>query len=818
MGEVFLAEDERLRRKIALKVLPDSLAQDTDRLRRFEQEAFAASALNHPNILTIFEFGKDGATHFLASEFIEGETLRDRMQRGPLSLSETLEIAVQTAQALAAAHEANIIHRDIKPENVMLRKDGIVKVLDFGLAKLTGMRNADWGLGAEENATTLVQSPADIPQSPIRIPQSTLPGTVMGTVAYMSPEQARGNPVDARTDLFSLGVMLYEMLARRQPFTGETINHVIVAILEKEPPPLTGVPAELTRILAQALAKQADERYGSAQAMLADLKKLQTRLLVEAENKRNSADDAPVEAQTMMLPQTTSAAPAALATAAASAQPTSPNYPKPQKWWLAAGLSLLLAVGGFFGYKWLTPKQIESIAVMPFVNESGNEDVEYLSDGMTETLIKSLSNLPNLNVKPRSSVFRYKGKDTDMKTIGKELNVEAILNGRVIQRGEQLTLSLELIDVQNDKVLWTESYQRKQSDIVTLQSEIAKDVSTNLKAKLSGTDQTKITKITTSNPEAYQLYLKGRYQWNKRTGESFKQAVEFFNQAVEKDPNYALAYSGLAETYVLFPNYSLTLPIDSMPKAKAAALRAIELDDSLAETHTALGIYYSNFAWNLVAAEKEFRRAIELNPNYAVAHQQFGIECLSATGRFDEAVAESKRAVELDPVSPIISADFGNVLFRARRFDEAIVQLNRALELDPNFWVTRWYLGSVFDAKGQFAEAVAEYKKALALNDNPFVKALLISSLAKLGKRDEAVKLFAELQLDATRRVVTSASLALVYNAVGERDKAFALLDKEISNRTSRPRYFAITAIWDDFRNDPRFAELVKRVEMSKMD
>ena len=486
---------------------------------------------------------------------------------------------------------------------------------------------------------------------------------------------------------------------------------------------------------------------------------------------------------------------------------------------IVAVIASALLIAGFFGYKYLSPtKQIESIAVMPFVNESGNADVEYLSDGMTETLIKSLSNLPNLNVKPRSSVFRYKGKDTDLKTIGKELNVEAILNGRVIQRGEQLTLSLELIDVQNDKVLWTESYQRKQSDLVSLQSEIAKDVSTKLKAKLSGVDQAKVTKVTTTNPEAYQLYLKGRYQWNKRTGESFKQAVEFFNQAVEKDPNYALAYSGLAETYVLFPNYSVALPIDSMPKAKAAALRAIELDNSLAETHTALGIYYAGFAWNLVAAEKEFRRAIELNPNYAAAHQQFGVECLTATGRFDEAVAESKRAVELDPVSPIISADFGNVLFRARRFDEAIVQLNRALELDSNFFVTRWYLGSVFDAKGQYAEAVAEYKKALAVNDNPFVKAMLIHSLAKSGKRDEAVKLFGELKLDATRRVVSSASLALAYNVVGERDKAFALLEKEISDRTARSRYFAISPIWDDFRNDPRFAELVKRVEASKMD
>ncbi len=479
----------------------------------------------------------------------------------------------------------------------------------------------------------------------------------------------------------------------------------------------------------------------------------------------------------------------------------------------------VIVIGGFFGYRYFSPaKQIESIAVMPFVNEGGNADVEYLSDGMTETLIKSLSELPNLNVKPRSSVFRYKGKDTDLKTIGKELNVEAILNGRVVQRGEQLTLSLELVDVQNDKVLWTESYGRKQSDLVSLQSEIAKDVSTKLKSKLSGADTAKIEKKYTDNPEAYQLYLKGRYQWNKRTGESLKQAVEYFNQAIAKDPNYALAYSGLAESYVLFPNYSVALPLDCMPKAKAAALRAIEIDDSLAETHTALGTYYSLFAWNQPAAEKEFRRAIELNPNYATAHQQFGIECLSATGRFDEALAAGKRAEELDPLSPIIGADLANILTNARRFDEAIAQLKRVLALDQNFWVAYWYLGRAYHARGQYTEAVAAYRKGLELNDNPFLRALLIRSLVKTGERGEAVKLLGELQAESTRRYVSSSSFAVAYAALGEMDKAFAYLEKDVAERASRPASFSVSSNWDDLRDDPRFAELVRRVEASKLE
>lgn len=463
-------------------------------------------------------------------------------------------------------------------------------------------------------------------------------------------------------------------------------------------------------------------------------------------------------------------------------------------------------------------KSIESIAVMPFVNESKNADVEYLSDGMTETLISSLSQLPNLSVKPRSSVFRYKGKETNTQTIGKDLNVHAILNGRVVQRGQELSLFVELIDISGDKVVWSQRYDRKQSDLVTLQSEIARDVSTKLKTKLSGAEVAKVEKTYTANPEAYQLYLKGRYHWNKRTPESLKQAVDFFNQAVEKDPNYALAYSGLAETYVLFPNYSVAMPSDCMPKAKSSALRAIELDDSLAETHVALGIYYAEFAWNLPAAEKEFRRAIELNPNYATAHQQYGIECLAALGKFDEAIAAGKRAEQLDPLSPIIGADLANIMMRARKFDDALAQLNRVAALDPNFFVTYWYFGMARYGKGQYSEAVAEYRKAQALNNNPWVKGLLIQSLARAGQRSEAVKLLSELEAESTSRYVSKSSLALGYGAIGEKDKAFALLDQDVVERSSRPLVFSVNPIWDDLRDDSRFAGLVRRVAESKLD
>jgi tetratricopeptide (TPR) repeat protein len=437
---------------------------------------------------------------------------------------------------------------------------------------------------------------------------------------------------------------------------------------------------------------------------------------------------------------------------------------------------------------------------------------------MTETLIGSVTNLSNLNVKSRSSVFRYKGKNPDAKTVGNELGVQAVLTGRVAQRGDQLTLSLELVDVSTENAIWSQQYTRKQSDIVSLQSEIARDVSSKLKSKLSGADVAKVEKSFTADPEAYQLYLKGRFQWNKRTIESLKQAVGFFEQAIDKDPNYALAYSGLAESYVLFPNYSVAAPLEAMPKAKVAALRAIELDDSLAQTHVALGIYYSLFAWNLPAAEKEFRSAIELDPNYATAHQQYGIECLSLMGRFDEALVAGKRAEELDPFSLIIGADLGNVLTNARRFDEAILQIKKVIALDQNFSVGHWYLGRAYHANGQYAEAVAAYRKSLSLNESSFVKAMLISSLVKVGQRGEAVKLLGELQEESARRYVSNSGLAIAYAALGEKDKSFTLMEKEFAERSSRLPTLSVNSTWDDLRDDPRFEALIQKVDQSKMD
>jgi len=821
MGEVYLAEDTELERQVALKVLLPEIAGDEDRVRRFVQEAKAASALNHPNILTVHEIGSFENSRFISTELIKGETLRDRLQGDPLTLHESLDVALQVAAALNAAHGAGIVHRDLKPENIMLRDDGLVKVLDFGLAKLTGSEPA---AGAGESKTD--------EEAKTRLRHQTRPGMVMGTVSYMSPEQARGLQIDSRSDVWSLGVVLYEMLTRQTPFAAETMNDSIAAILTKEPAPLDGnTPSELQRIIRKSLQKKADERYQTVKDFQLDLQNLKRELEFSEELERSQIPSFTKSANVSASQLSGNAR--VIQTASVSTQPSPSSQPsgvgyliseiKRHKLGVPMALALLVVAAISLGY-WLLANpsvnktNIESIAVMPLVNEGGNAEQEYLADGITESLINSLSQLPNVKVMSRNSVFRYKGKETDAQKVGSELKVRALLTGSVKQVGDQLFINISLDDTQDNHHLWGEQYNRKQSDLISLQSEIARDVSTKLRVKLSGADEQKLTKTYTVNTEAYQLYLKGRFYWNKRTGESLKQAVEFYNQAIEKDPNYALAYSGLAESYVLFSFFSVALPQDSMPKARAAAMRALEIDDGLAEAHAALALYLSLFSWNQPAAERELRRAIELKPNYPTAHHWLGNTCLLAMQRFDEAVAEGRRAEELDPLSPIISADLGNNLFSARRYDEAIEQLKHALALDPNFYFTHYSLGLTYHARGMNAEAIAEYRRALELNDDPWVKALLARSLAKSGQRGEAIKMLGQLRSESARRYVQSVAFALVYAALGEKNEAFLWLEKDFAERSLYPPYYLLNPLYDDLRDDPRFQDLVRRVASAKKD
>jgi TolB-like protein/Tfp pilus assembly protein PilF len=542
----------------------------------------------------------------------------------------------------------------------------------------------------------------------------------------------------------------------------------------------------------------------------------------EAGTVRLNSASSSSEIETSLLPHRTDAA-VSRGTAPTTALPLQPQTgatrelttPKRRRVLIAAIL-LVAAVSAVAGYFLLTRrenKSIQSIAVMPFANEGGNADAEYLSDGMTETLISSLSQLPNLNVKARSTVFRYKGREADAKTIGRELGVQAVLNGRISQRGDQLTLTLELVDAQTENVLWSEQYNRGQADLVSLQSEIARDVSSKLKTKLSGADETKVTKTYTADPAAYQLYLKGRYQWNRRTAESLKQAAEFYKQAIEKDPNYALAYSGLAETYLLFSSHDVAPANDSMPQAKAAALRALQLDDQLAEAHAALGFYLANYEWDRTGFEKEYRRAIELKPDYATAHHWFGAD-LSLIKRFDESLAEFRRAEELDPLSPIIGTNFGDALVFARRYDEAIAQYKRTLALDPGFAYAHQALGLAYGSQGMYAEALTETRKAIELDDSPARKGYLGLWLAKSGKRDEALKLLGELKQEANRSYVESYTFALINIGLGDKEEALNQLEKEVSGHSENANLYAVTPELDDLRSEPRFKEMLKRMNL----
>lgn len=805
MGEVYLAEDTKLGRKVALKTLPAEFTNDKERLRRFQQEARAASALNHPNLLTIHEIGAESGAHFIAAEYIDGETLRARIKRGRMKIDEALDVAQQAAFALTAAHGAGIVHRDIKPENIMVRHDGIVKVLDFGLAKLL-----------EDHAREIIDHEADT-----RALVLTDPGKVLGTPAYMSPEQARGDDLDARTDIWSLGVVLYEMVAGRPPFRGETRSHTVVSILETEPPPLTTfapeIPAELQRIVRKALTKDRDSRYQTARDLMIDLKSLRRDLDIQSEIGRSSAPSRSVTTQAVAN-SNAGISSSEMATGLPELRPTRSDGQTSEgsiRYRIGAMFAMLfLAVGAlsvwYYFQRQQTGAPINSIAVMPFANDSGNSGLEYLSEGMTESLITSLSQLPNLAVKARSSVFRYQGKDPSPRQVGKELNVQAVVNGRMVQHGNELTLHIELVDVNTETALWSGDYKRSMTDLASLQSEIARDVSTKLQLKLSGADQQKIAKNYTANTEAYQLYLKGRFYWNRRTAENLNKAIGHFQQAADKDPTYALAYVGLADCYQLLEEYAGMPAGLTLSKANSYAERALQIDDSLAEAHVSRGgIMYHLWRWD--ESETEFKRAIELNPNYPLAHHWYSI-LLRTRRRFDDAFVEIKRAQDLDPLSPIINDNLGQVYLIRGDDNAAVDQYKKVIDLDGNFASGRRWFGKVLLKQRRYPEALTELQKAVELSGRGTAElGALGYGLAVAGKRAEALVVLKELEGKYARHEARELDPAVVNIGLGDKDQAFAWLEKAYQAHSGNMSYLGWDVFYESLRDDPRFQSLLQR-------
>jgi serine/threonine-protein kinase len=806
MGEVFLAQDTSLGRKVALKLLRAEFTGNEARLRRFRQEARAASALNHPNILTIHEISSEDSTHFMATEYVEGETLRQRLESERMKLGEALDVTIQVASALAAAHEAGIVHRDIKPENIMVRRDGYAKVLDFGLAKLTERAPAS----SDSGWPTLGKI-------------ETNPGVVMGTVQYMSPEQARGLEVDARTDIFSLGVVLYEMLSGRVPFEGGTTSDVIVSLLDKEPVPLSSyspeVPAELQRIVSKSLCKDREERYPVVKDLLIDLKSLRDELTFEAKLERSvppgvssKAVASGIGGQTVR----TDGAEAAHPTSSAEYIVTGIKRHKRVAVLTLAVLAVAVAAAAYFYSLRSGRATINSMAVLPFVNDSADPDTEYLSDGITESLINSLSQLPNLRMIARTSAQRYKGRDVDPQTVARELGVQAVLTGRVVRRGDSLSISAELVDARDNSHIWGEQYNRRVSDILVVQQEIAREIAERLRLRLTGEERRRVTRNYTENVEAYQLYLKGRYFWNKRTAEGLKKGISYFNEAVEKDPSYALAYVGLADSYSLLSDYGWLPPNEAYPQAKTAAMQALALDERLAEAHTVLGLIKSSYDWDWTGAESEYRRAIELNPNYETAHQWYA-EYLSGMGRHQEAITEIRRAREINPFSLIINAVEVSVLCIAREYDQGISQGQKALEMDPHFAEVYGYLKRCYDQKGMYKEAIAarQMRRKLAGLDAEETAALR-EAAAATSARAYWQKMLEQEAGESKRELSAAFEMAEIFAQLGEKDQAFARLERAYEERSVMMMYLKSAPNLDPLRSDPRFADLLRRVGLAE--
>jgi len=765
MGEVYRARDTRLGREVAIKVLPASFSKDGDRLRRFEQEARAASALNHPNILTIHDFGSEAGAPYVVTELLEGETLRERLARGAIPSRKAVELGVQIANGLAAAHEKGIVHRDLKPENLFVTADGRVKILDFGLAKLT---RPDLASGATSAPTQ----------------EGTEPGVVMGTVGYMSPEQVRGQAADPRSDIFSFGAILYEMLTGRRAFRGSTAVETMNAILKEDPEDLSetarGVPLSLERVIRRCLEKSPAERFQSARDL--------GFTLVEASGSAAVAAARPYAGRSRPL---LIAASAAVVVVAAL---LSLNV---------GGLREKLRLGS-------PPAAIRSLAVLPLQNLSRDPDQEYFADGMTEELITNLAQIRSLRVISRTSVMAYKTATKPLPQIGKELDVDALVEGSVAKSGNRVRVTAQLVHAATDRHLWAKSYERDLKDALSLQGEIARAVAEEIRTALTPEETARLVRARPVDPELHEIVLRGRFHLNKGTEKDVEKAIQLFEGAIGKDPSLALAWAGMADSYVWLSDI-YRAPAEVLPKAKAAAEKALALDDGLAEAHSSLGLVHLLWDWDWSGSEREFRRAIELKPSFADAHHGYGL-LLTGIRRREESIAQARLAQRLDPFAPMIAFDSGWANFMARRFDQAIVEFRKGIDFEPNFG---WAWGGVAISevqRGRFAEATAAGTQGTRVDDSPLLLAIVGGVYAAAGEKEKAHRVIGDLAEISKHRYVCPYEIAVIHVNLGQIDQAFEALEKGFRDRSSCMPYLAVDPRFDSLHSDPRYMDLVRRI------
>jgi eukaryotic-like serine/threonine-protein kinase len=779
MGVVYEAEDLKLGRHVALKFLPEGLASDPQALERFRREARAASALNHPNICTIYEIDEVEGRAFIAMELLEGQTLRHVINGKPLEIETVLDLGIQTADALDAAHSKGIIHRDIKPANIFVTTRGQAKILDFGLAKVTAALSSASQVAAQRTMSDIGVGDENL----------TSPGTALGSIAYMSPEQVRAKELDARTDLFSFGAVLYEMATGALPFRGESSGVIFKAVLDGAPTSALrlnpDLPADLERIIHKCLEKERNLRYQHASDIHTDLQRLKRDTEFTRIARTHGSPDKTLKSRKLWVVLVACIAAIGLAAVAAAA---------------------------FLRYGRTT--RIDAIAVLPFTNVSGDTSTDYLTDGITESLIANLTHVPQLKVKSRNSVFRYKGKDVDVQKIGNDLGVSALVSGRVVLRSDNIEVSAELTDVRDSTAVWGQHYSGKNTDVISLQQQIAGDIAEKLRSKLSSSEKQQVTKQGTQNPEAYELYLKGRYYWNRRTASDMATAISYFNQAIAKDSGYALAYSGLADVYTVLVSYGGN-PTEAFPKSNAAVRRALELDANLARPHAVLGLIEMGYDWDFAGGEAEFKKALQIDPNDATTHQWYAEKLAMIGGREQEAIAEVNRAHQLDPLSPIIGFEVGNVHTLARQYNEAIAVCQKSANENPTFAMAHQCLANAYWGKRMYPQLLEEWKAYGQLsgdrNESDFAFALE-QGFRSGGWKGALIKGIETRQAQRKTGYSSASNIALLYADLGDKDQAFRWLNTAYQERDWLLQRLKTYFLFDPLRSDPRFAELVRKV------